>query len=61
MFNLKFIIMRKLLSLFIVVFAISFASAQSAGDWYIGTGSSATTGWSSWALDANVGYAIADD
>jgi hypothetical protein len=61
MFNLKFIIMRKLLSLILVVFATSFATAQSAGDWYMGTGSDATTNWSDWSLNANVGYGIADD
>jgi len=62
MFNLKNqFVMKKLLSLFIVVFAFSFANAQSAGDWYLGTGSSAAAGWSSWALEANVGYGIADD
>jgi len=37
------------------------ASAQTKGDWYVGTGDVANTAWTDWAVSPTVGYGIMDN
>ena len=41
-------------------FAFS-ASAQYAGQWYVGTGDVANTAWTEWSISPTVGYGVTDN
>jgi len=50
-----------ILSLALSVLCVLGVSAQSAGDWYIGTGDIANKAWTEWSLSPTVGYGVTDD
>ena len=37
------------------------ASAQTKGDWYVGTGDVANVAWTEWSLAPTVGYGVTDN
>lgn len=37
------------------------ASAQTKGDWYVGTGDVANVAWTDWSLAPTVGYGVTDN
>ena len=54
--------MKKIiLSLALSVLCVLGVNAQSAGDWYIGTGDIANKAWTEWSLSPTVGYGVTDD
>ena len=54
--------MKKIiLSLALSVLCVLGVNAQSAGDWYIGTGDIANKVWTEWSLSPTVGYGVTDD
>ena len=50
-----------ILSLALSVLCVLGVNAQSAGDWYIGTGDVANKAWTEWSLSPTVGYGVTDD
>jgi len=50
-----------ILSLALSVLCVLGVNAQSAGDWYIGTGDIANKAWTEWSLSPTVGYGVTDD
>ena len=54
--------MKKIiLSLALSVACILGVNAQSAGDWYIGTGDIANKAWTNWSVAPTVGYGVTDN
>ncbi len=54
--------MKKIiLSLALSVLCVLGVNAQSAGDWYVGTGDIANKAWTEWSLSPTVGYGVTDD
>ena len=54
--------MKKIiLSLALSVLCVLGVNAQSAGDWYIGTGDIANKAWTEWSIAPTVGYGLTDD
>ena len=54
--------MKKIiLSLALSVLCVLGVNAQSAGDWYIGTGDIANKAWTEWSLSPTVGYGLTDN
>ena len=54
--------MRNLILTMIFAVATIFATqAQTAGDWYVGTGDIANTAWTEWSVAPNVGYGVTDN
>ena len=54
--------MRKLILTMIFAVATIFATqAQTAGDWYVGTGDIAHTAWTDWSVAPTVGYGVTDN
>ncbi len=52
--------MRKLILTMVLACGMIAASAQSNGDWYVGTGDISNVSWTEWAVSPTVGYAISD-
>ena len=50
-----------ILSLALSVLCVLGVNAQSAGDWYIGTGDIANKAWTEWSLSPTVGYGVTDN
>ncbi len=50
-----------ILSLALSVLCVLGVNAQSAGDWYVGTGDIANKAWTEWSLSPTVGYGVTDD
>jgi len=50
-----------ILSLALSVLCVLGVNAQSAGDWYLGTGDIANKAWTEWSLSPTVGYGVTDD
>jgi len=50
-----------ILSLALSVLCVLGVNAQSAGDWYIGTGDIANKAWTEWSLSPTVGYGLTDN
>ena len=50
-----------ILSLALSVLCVLGVNAQSAGDWYIGTGDIANKAWTEWSIAPTVGYGLTDD
>lgn len=54
--------MKKIiLSLALSVLCVLGVNAQSAGDWYLGTGDIANKAWTEWSIAPTVGYGLTDD
>ena len=54
--------MRKLfLTLALAIATIVGTQAQTAGDWYVGTGDVANVAWTEWSVSPTVGYGIMDN
>ena len=53
--------MRNLILTLALVFGFTAANAQTAGDWYVGTGDVANTAWTEWAVSPTVGYGVMDN
>ena len=52
--------MRKLILTITLACATLVTNAQTAGDWYIGTGDVSNVAWTEWAVNPTVGYAVTD-
>ena len=52
--------MRKLILTITLACATLVTNAQTAGDWYIGTGDVSSVAWTEWAVNPTVGYAVTD-
>ena len=50
-----------ILSLALSVLCVLGVNAQSAGDWYLGTGDIADKAWTEWSIAPTVGYGLTDD
>jgi uncharacterized membrane protein len=50
-----------ILSLALSVLCVLGVNAQSAGDWYLGTGDIANKAWTEWSIAPTVGYGLTDD
>ena len=50
-----------ILSLALSVLCVLGVNAQSAGDWYVGTGDIANKAWTEWSLSPTVGYGLTDN
>ena len=54
--------MKKIiLSLALSVLCVLGVNAQSAGDWYLGTGDIADKAWTEWSIAPTVGYGLTDN
>ena len=50
-----------ILSLALSVLCVLGVNAQSAGDWYLGTGDIADKAWTEWSIAPTVGYGLTDN
>jgi len=53
--------MRNLLMTIALAVITIAASAQTKGDWYVGTGDVANIAWTEWSLAPTVGYGVTDN
>jgi|TARA_R110000744_G_C18883191_1_gene506939 hypothetical protein len=53
--------MRNLLMTIALAVITIAASAQTKGDWYVGTGDVANVAWTEWSLAPTVGYGVTDN
>jgi hypothetical protein len=54
--------MRKIMTSFaLAVLCTIGVSAQTQGDWYVGTGDIANAAWTEWSIAPTVGYGITDN
>mgnify|MGYP003638212569 FL=1 len=53
--------MRNLLMTIALAVITIAASAQTKGDWYVGTGDVANVAWTDWSLAPTVGYGVTDN
>ena len=53
--------MRNLIMTIALALITIAASAQTKGDWYVGTGDVANVAWTEWSLAPTVGYGVTDN
>ena len=53
--------MRNLIMTIALALITITASAQTKGDWYVGTGDVANVAWTEWSLAPTVGYGVTDN
>jgi hypothetical protein len=53
--------MKNLLTTIALAVITIAASAQTKGDWYVGTGDVANVAWTEWSLAPTVGYGVTDN
>jgi len=53
--------MRNLIMTIALALITIAASAQTKGDWYVGTGDVANVAWTEWSLAPTIGYGVTDN